>query len=155
VTIACGRLRRPTAVLAAVGIGAWVTACSALSATTPFGPVGVRGGPIATERPFTCPDGRLCVATGHAVFGTLHEADGCIWLVLEGSDQEVRIVWPNGYTARYEPFAVFDAGGRRVATTGDAIHADGSGPNLGEADDCGRTEWVALVDGFLVNPSAP
>lgn len=89
------------------------------------------------------------------MFGTLHEADGCIWLVLEGSDQEVRIVWPDGYGARYTPFAVFDAGGRRVATSGDAIHADGSGPFTGEADDCGRTEWVALVDGFLVNPSAP
>jgi hypothetical protein len=155
VTIAPRRLGTTSPVLTAIVIGAWVAACSALAAPTPFGPVGVRGGPIATEPPFTCPDGPPCVATGHAVFGTLHEADGCIWLVLEGSDQAVRIVWPDGYTARYEPFAVFDAGGHRVATSGDVIHADGSGPYLGEADDCGRTEWVALVDGFLVNPSAP
>lgn len=86
-----------------------------------------------------------CVEAGRAVFGTLHEADGCVWYVLDNGT-EARVVWPFGYSASYDPFIVYDNSGREVARDGDALEAAGSGPQEGDADACGRTQYVVLID---------
>ncbi len=135
--------------VAAMSIG-----CSAQTPATLVDPIGQRGGQLATEAPFVCPTGQMCVLTGHAVFGTLRSADGCIWMVIEGSGQEVRVVWPNGYSASYDPLVIRNAAGREVARDGTVLHADGWGPTIGAADGCGRTSSVSVVDGFQASPAA-
>lgn len=59
---------------------------------------------------------------------------------------QVRVLWPSGYSARFEPFVVFDDAGKEVARSGDLLHAGGEGPFVGEADSCGRGLWVMLLD---------
>lgn len=86
-----------------------------------------------------------CVDTGHAVFGTLHQQSGCIWLVLENGI-EARIVWPYGYSARLDPFAVFDNAGKEVAHGGDELRPNGVGPQTGDPDTCGRSSFVVIND---------
>jgi hypothetical protein len=85
-----------------------------------------------------------CVFAGHAVFGTLHEAGECIWMVTE-TGSEVRVIWPYGYSAQFKPFVVFDNGGKEVARDGDRLEPEGTGPFEGDADSCGRTQYVYLI----------
>lgn len=86
-----------------------------------------------------------CIDTGIALFGTLREQGGCIWIVRDNGEED-RIVWPFGYSARVNPFAVFDNSGTLVAKDHDQLHADGEGPTTGEPDACGRRSYVVLND---------
>ena len=88
---------------------------------------------------------------GRAILGTLREDGGCIWLELENGD-EVRVIWPLGYSAAIDPFAVYDDSGSIVAKAGESILAEGSDPASGGADDCGRTEFVVLAEPVIVEP---
>src|SRR5664279_586760 len=45
--------------------------------------------------------------------GTLHAGGACVWLDVDG--QRARVLWPAGFTAQRDPFAVFDPRGREVA----------------------------------------
>lgn len=77
----------------------------------------------------------------------LQEDRGCMWLVEVGGDgREVRIVWPEGYTARFNPFVVFDAQGREVARAGDMLRASTIDPLSGDPDACGRSLWIPLLE---------
>lgn len=90
-------------------------------------------------------DGIPCVYAGHAVNGSVHEANGCIWYELENG-REVRIVWPFGYSAEFKPFVVYDNAGREVARAGLSLTAGGEGPLDGEPDSCGFSTYVVLDD---------
>jgi len=80
-----------------------------------------------------------------AVHGILREEDGCIWLVQQNG-MELRIVWPLGYAAQFNPFVVYDAGGRPIARDGDLLLAGGFGPSSGPADECGRAAYAVLEE---------
>lgn len=79
------------------------------------------------------------------IFGTLHEAGGCIFMTLENG-QRVRVVWPFGHSAEFDPFVVLDNTGRQVACDGDEIRPAGDGPFVGPADWCGLRHYVVLID---------
>lgn len=49
-----------------------------------------------------------------------------------------------GYSARFEPFVVYNNQGEEVARDGDWLIAAGGGPFEGEADACGRTAYVVF-----------
>ncbi len=63
-----------------------------------------------------------------------------------GDGREVRIVWPEGYTAQFSPFVVFDAQGREVARAGDVLRASTIDPLPGDPDACGRSLWIPLAE---------
>lgn len=86
-----------------------------------------------------------CVYAGRAVFGTIHEDEGCIYMVLENG-RRVRVVWPFGYSARLDPFVVYDNTGLEVARDGDELRPEGDGPLAGAPDECGMTSYVVLID---------
>lgn len=94
-----------------------------------------------------------CVEVGHAVFGMLRESEGCVWYVLDNGT-EVRIIWPFGYSAQFDPFIVFDNAGRAVAKDGDSLRAEGDGPLDGAVDACGRSRYVVLADPISAQPAA-
>jgi hypothetical protein len=87
----------------------------------------------------------VCLPGTVAIHGILREADGCIWLV-QANDREPRIVWPLGFTARFDPFVVLNSAGLAMARDGDLLLAGGFGPLPGEADACGRSEYVVLEE---------
>jgi hypothetical protein len=122
--------------------------------------------PIPTRRPLPAgvvalPDnppceavaepGIPCVIVGHAILGDLHERDGCVWIVMDGSRVEAQVVWPYGYSARFDPFTVFDNAGKVVASDGDQIYGDGWGPTAAKPDTCGRDQQISLIDDFEIN----
>lgn len=49
---------------------------------------------------------------------------GCAWLKT-GSGERVEVVYPNGWHVAFDPVALFDANGRKVAAAGDTILVKG------------------------------
>jgi hypothetical protein len=119
--------------------------------------------PIPTRRPLppgvvALPDyppceavaapGIPCVYAGHLVVGVLHERDACVWIA---TPLEAQVLWPFGYSARFDPFMVFDNAGNVVAREGDEISAEGWGPTPAEPDACGRDQQYSLVEPLEVD----
>ena len=86
-----------------------------------------------------------CVDTGRALNGVLHEANRCVWYVLENGD-DVRVVWPLGYSASFDPFVVYNNSGAEVARDDSSLVVGGAGPSDGESDACGRSRFVSFVE---------
>jgi hypothetical protein len=86
-----------------------------------------------------------CIETGHAVNGVIQESDRCISYVLDNG-VEVRVIWPFGYSAIFDPFVVYDNSGKEVARDGDALLVAGDGPLEGQSDDCGQDKYVILAE---------
>jgi hypothetical protein len=133
--------------LLALALG--LTVGCAASPSTPPAPtrIALESGRIALpdHEPCVVANATLCVDTGTAMFGTLHERDGCI-SILRDNGEEARIVWPFGYSAQMSPLAIFDNTGRLVAQGGDRLRGDGAGPFTGSPDSCGRGTYVVLND---------
>lgn len=110
--------------------------------------------PLPDHEPCRAAGDAPCADAGYALFGVLHEAEGCVWYVLENGT-EVRVVWPFGYSAQHDPFIVYDNAGREVARNGDSLQADGTGPVDGETDACGRSKYVTLVDPVMMVSPRP
>ena len=143
------RSRRCAAATTALGVVLLVAGCSSPAPGTPP--------PVPADR-VGLPDhagcdqlypGKLCSETGHGVEGRLHERGGCIWLELS-SGREAAVVWPFGYSASFDPFAVFDESGRRLADDNDLVVAAGWGPTSGSPDACGRTDYMSLSPAITV-----
>jgi hypothetical protein len=49
---------------------------------------------------------------------------GCAWIETS-SGERVEVVYPNGWHVEFDPVALFDNVGRRVATEGDSLLVDG------------------------------
>ena len=139
-----------------------IMACSSPSATTSLSTLASRI-PLPSNRSALpdhepcvfqteVPPSVLCVDAGHAILGTLYEGGGCIWSVLDNGDQ-VRLVWPYGYSAQMNPFVVFDNNGQSVLQAGDRFLAGGSGPFVGDLDTCGRQSYVVLNNPIQKNPT--
>jgi hypothetical protein len=100
---------------------------------------------------YFAPSGIPCVDTGHAIDGTVQQAGSCIWLTLDNG-QDVRVVWPFGYSAIPDPVTIFDNRGDPVISTGDTIKTGGDGPTEGVADSCGRTSYVEINEPTITIP---
>lgn len=98
--------------------------------------------------------GAPCVDAGYAVFGILHESKGCIWYSL-GTVQDVRVIWPMGYSAHFDPFIVYNNQGDEVARDGDWLQVAGGGPFEGDADVCGRSSFVVFSDPVTGSDTPP
>ena len=48
---------------------------------------------------------------------------GCVWI--RAASKKVRIVWPRGYAARFNPLEILDGSGRVVARGGDRVRLGG------------------------------
>jgi hypothetical protein len=95
--------------------------------------------------------GSLCVDTGHAIEGTVHQSGACIWLDL-GNGQSVRVVWPFGYSAILDPLTVFGNAGVPVISAGQTIKTGGDGPKQGATDSCGRGSFVEINEPIIAVP---
>jgi hypothetical protein len=73
------------------------------------------------------------------------------WLTLDDG-QDVRIVWPYGYSAVLQPFTVLNNAGDPVISAGDTIKTGGNGPLEGAPDSCGRTSYVAINEPIITIP---
>jgi hypothetical protein len=93
----------------------------------------------------------LCVDTGHAIDGTVHAVGACVWLTLDNG-QDVRVVWPFGYSATLDLLTIFDNRGDPVISAGDTIKTGGDGPTEGVADSCGRTSYVEINEPIITIP---
>lgn len=149
---AVGRLARTRLVGVTRAIAEILSVAMVVGCETPGPPPMPSRAPIPPDQvrlpdhpPCVSPDpGIACVEVGVAMFGTLLEKDGCVWMIRDNGE-EVRIVWPFGYSATFEPFVVFDNAGAEVARDGDYVRAEGAGPSQGDADACGRTLYVVLA----------
>ncbi len=103
---------------------------------------------LPDHSPCAPPTGTVpCTDAGHGIDGTLRQAAGCLWMTIQGSGQDVRIVWPMGFSASSDLQIIFDGTGKEIARAGDLLYAGGSGPYVDEAPDaCGRTGYVILID---------
>ena len=50
-------------------------------------------------------------------------SDGCVWLEMNGS--QFGALWPQGYSATFDPVRVYDQAGQLVATEGEQLWAGG------------------------------
>lgn len=134
-----------------IGLVLVVAGCTSgqLSSATPFPTrIALPSGRVSLPDHGPCKGprgGDPCVDVGHSISGLLSSDDDCVWIVMDNGI-EVRVIWPLGYSAELRPFVVFDNAGSVVARSGDRIQADGEGPLVGEADNCGRTKYVTLID---------
>ena len=55
---------------------------------------------------------------------------GCAW-IQTSSGERVEVVYPNGWHIEFDPVALFDDGGRRVATEGDTLLVGGYFSDVG------------------------
>jgi hypothetical protein len=105
-------------------------------------------GVLRVPLPHTGADGE--VANLARMEGTIrgNGALGCVWLADARGNHPV--VWPSGYTATFDPTAVYDSHGAVVGKEGDVITAAGgylAGGTLSVPDRCqvGNEVWVLDV----------
>lgn len=74
----------------------------------------------------------------------------CVWIEQNGGEL-ASVLWPPGWTARFEPLELLDAAGAVVATEGDRLQLTGSGASTGEDwTGCDVTDYV-----FATNSAFP
>lgn len=52
---------------------------------------------------------------------------GCVWIDTEASEPRVAILWPRGYSARFDPVRVYGPDGQLLARGGDRVTLGGGG----------------------------
>jgi hypothetical protein len=101
------------------------------------------------EAPAPSPGANGCVITGHGIEGRLGAAQGCLWIVLDGSGERKTLRWPSGYSAQLDPLIVFDSQGLEVARGGEEVTADGTEAAGVDAGACGDV----VLDVYRIQPS--
>ena len=127
------------------GVGARIRASAAAVVLAATASLAASACSQTVNLPTWCGPGKNCVDVEliDAPKGVLHAQAGCIWLSADAL--ELRIEWPNGYTAQTSPFEVRNPAGVVVARDGSMIRFNHTG--AGPPDECGRTLKAAVSFG--------